>query len=165
MKRQILSLALITALSTSAFADSYADKYFEGSHNPKLNRHEQKGLGIAKNYSSDGRMAVPPVPGDNGRITFAFGSDPSVVCAVMQVCDIALQPGEMINDLHAGDTARWNITPAISGSNGNERMHILVKPLDVGLQTTLFIATDRRTYHIRLKSHRTRYMPAVGFSY
>ncbi|EMS4126827.1 P-type conjugative transfer protein TrbG, partial [Neisseria gonorrhoeae] len=38
MKRQILSLALITALSTSAFADSYADKYFEGSHNPKLNR-------------------------------------------------------------------------------------------------------------------------------
>lgn len=81
----------------------------------------------------------------------------------MQVCDIALQPGEMINDLHAGDTARWNITPAISGSNGNERMHILVKPLDVGLQTTLFIATDRRTYHIRLKSHRTRYMPAVGF--
>ena len=49
MKRQILSLALITALSASAFADSYADKYFEGSHNPKLNRHEQKGLGIAKN--------------------------------------------------------------------------------------------------------------------
>lgn len=42
MKRQILSLALITALSTSAFADSYADKYFEGSHNPKLNRHEKK---------------------------------------------------------------------------------------------------------------------------
>ena len=165
MKRQILSLALITALSASAFADSYADKYFEGSHNPKLNRHEQKGLGIAKNYSSDGRMAVPPVPGDNGRITFAFGSDPSVVCAVMQVCDIALQPGEMINDLHAGDTARWNITPAISGGSGNERMHILVKPLDVGLQTTLFVATDRRTYHIRLKSHHTRYMPAVGFSY
>ena len=162
--KKILPLAWLL-MTSSAFADVYADKFFANAQNPSLNKQERAALNIAHDYSSDGRMATPPAPSDSGRVIFAFGSNPSVVCAVMQVCDIALQPGEQVNAINAGDTARWNIEPAISGSGATERLHVLVKPLDVGLSTTLFVATDRRTYHIRLRSHRTQYMAAVGFSY
>lgn len=164
--KSILTLALLTTLSTAAFGQqSYQDKFFAESNNPRLNTQDRKGLAIADTYSPTGRMAVPPVASDSGRVTFTYGTNPSVVCAVMRVCDIALQPGEQVNSINAGDTARWNIEPAVSGSGDSERLHVLVKPLDVGLTTNLFIATNRRTYNITLKSHKTRYMPAVGFAY
>lgn len=165
MLKKILPLVLLLTTSTVSVADSYTEKFFRDSKNPRLNGQEKKGLNISQHYSSDGKMAVPPVPGDSGRIMFAYGSNPSVVCAVFQVCDIALQPGEQINSINVGDNVRWHTEPSISGSGATARTHILIKPLDVGLNTTLFVATDRRTYHIRLKSHRTRYMAAVGFSY
>lgn len=164
MIKHIFSLTLLLATST-LLADSYTDKYFRDAKNPRLNSQEQKGLKISQHYSSDSKMSVPPVPGDSGRVMFTFGTNPSVVCAVLQVCDIALQPGEQVNSINVGDSVRWQIEPSISGSGRQSRIHILIKPLDVGLNTTLFIATDRRSYHIRLKSHRTRYMAAVGFSY
>jgi len=37
--------------------------------------------------------------------------------------------------------------------------------MDVGLETSLVVTTDRRAYHIRLRSHRTEYMPQVMFAY
>jgi type IV secretion system protein VirB9 len=43
--------------------------------------------------------------------------------------------------------------------------HLIIKPLDVGLETSLVVTTNRRTYHLRLRSHRTEYMPRVAFSY
>lgn len=163
MKKILTSMLLLTA--SSVMADSIADSYFKNSSNPTLNRQEQAGLRYAHDFSSDGKMATPPGLAEQGRLMFPLNSNPSVVCAVFQVCDIALQPGEQVNSLNAGDTARWDIQPAISGNNGESQYHILVKPFDVGLSTTLFIATDRRTYHIRLKSHKTKFMPAVGFIY
>ena len=164
MKHLILGL-LMSAVAGSAFADKMADDYFKDVPNPPLNRQENTGLRYSHDFSSDGRMATPPGLGEQGRLMFPLGSNPSIVCAVLQVCDIALQPGEQLNSLNAGDTARWDIQPAISGKDGVPQMHILIKPFDVGLQTTLFIATDRRTFHLRLKSHRSRFMPAVGFIY
>jgi len=35
----------------------------------------------------------------------------------------------------------------------------------VGLETSLIVTTNRRTYHFRLKSHKTQYMPKVSFIY
>jgi type IV secretion system protein VirB9 len=84
---------------------------------------------------------------------------------VLQVCDVALQAGEQVNSINLGDTARWTIEPAITGSGANEVQHIIIKPMDVGLETSLVVTTDRRAYHIRLRSHRTEYMPQVTFAY
>jgi type IV secretion system protein VirB9 len=66
--------------------------------------------------------------------------------------------------MNVGDT-RFTVEPAISGSGASEVQHLVVKPLDVGLETSLIVATTRRTYHIRLRSHRTDYMPRVGFTF
>lgn len=107
---------------------------------------------------------IPPVLTENGRVTYAFGlTMPSVVCAPFMVSDIELQPGEFVNDVVLGDTVRWKVSLARSGSP--ETSHLIVKPMDAGLETTVIIATDRRIYHIILKSQKKGHMSYVGFVY
>ena len=104
--------------------------------------------------------------GADGTIRFLFGAtQPSIVCAVLQVCDVELQPGEQVNSLHLGDTARWTVEPAVTGSGSVAVQHLIIKPMDTGLETSLIVTTDRRTYHLRLRSHRTEFMPRVAFTY
>ena len=67
--------------------------------------------------SGQSATGMKPVAGANGAITFLFGAQqPSIVCAVLQVCDVALQAGEQVNSINLGDTARWTVEPAITGS-------------------------------------------------
>ena len=156
---------LVPVLAPAAHADSLADKFFS-KDNPKLSAQERRALAIAQKWQAGSATGVRPFAGRGGAVQFVFGAqEPSVVCAVLQVCDIALQPGEQVNSIQLGDTARWNVEPAISGVGSAEVQHLLVKPMDVGLETSLVVTTDRRTYHIRLRSHRTEYMPQVSFVY
>ena len=141
------------------------DKFFN-SQNPSLTPQEKAGLKIGNHWRAASATGMKPVAGADGTVRFLFGStQPSVVCAVLQVCDIELQPGEIISNFNAGDQVRWRIEPARSGSPAGEIEHVIVKPLDVGLRTSLIITTDRRTYYLQLVSHRTEYMPRVSFSY
>jgi len=82
-----------------------------------------------------------------------------------QVSDIALQPGEKLIAVSAGDTVRWVVGDTTSGAGGSEQVHILVKPTAPGLKTNLVIATDRRTYHLELESTPTTYMASVSWHY
>lgn len=82
-----------------------------------------------------------------------------------QVSDIALQPGETLTAVSAGDTVRWVIGDTTSGSGDAKRVHVLVKPFAPGLKTNLVITTDRRTYMVELRSGEKPYMPAVSWSY
>ncbi|WP_287459645.1 P-type conjugative transfer protein TrbG [Sphingomonas sp.] len=91
-----------------------------------------------------------------------------VYAAVGQVTDIVLQEGEALSDtgaVAAGDTVRWVIGEAASGSGAGRRTHILVKPTDPGLRTNLVINTNKRTYHVELRSTPATYMASVGWSY
>lgn len=91
-----------------------------------------------------------------------------VYAAVGQVTDIMLQEGETLSDtgaVAAGDTVRWVIGEASSGTGPTRRTHILVKPTDPGLMTNLVINTDRRTYHVEIRSTTATYMASVGWSY
>src|SRR5690606_6052074 len=90
---------------------------------------------------------------------------PSVVCSPLQVCDIELQGGEVVRDVLVGDTVRWKVEPATSGSAGRQAIHLVVKPSEAGLVTSMVVTTTRRTYHIQLKSHPSQYMARVGFEY
>ena len=85
-----------------------------------------------------------------------------------QITDIALQPGEKLigsGPIAAGDTVRWIIGDTISGIGNNTRVHILVKPIARRLSTNLIINTDRRTYHLELKSTSKDYMASVSWTY
>lgn len=136
------------------------------SPNPVFTPQEEAGLKIANKWRSSNSTALKPMESQGGVILFVFGaSQPSVICAVMQVCDIELQKGEVINDVNAGDRVRWNITPSVAGIGPKATPHLIIKPLDVGLETSMLVTTNRRTYHITLRSHRDQYMARVAFTY
>jgi type IV secretion system protein VirB9 len=82
-----------------------------------------------------------------------------------QVSDIALQAGESLVAVSAGDTVRWIVGNTTSGKGDGERVHILAKPFAPGLKTNMVIATDRRTYHLALESTEKTAMAALSWTY
>ena len=81
------------------------------------------------------------------------------------VSDIALEPGENLTAISAGDTTRWVVGDTTSGSGATKRVHVLAKPVAAGLKTNLVITTDRRSYHLELQSTRDTFMAAVSWTY
>ena len=99
---------------------------------------------------------------------FAEGSLYQLYAAPGQVTDIALQEGEHLvgpGPVAAGDTVRWIIGDTESGAGPTRRVHILVKPTRAELTTNLVINTDRRTYHLELRSAERTYMASVSWQY
>jgi type IV secretion system protein TrbG len=82
-----------------------------------------------------------------------------------KVSSIALQPGEELVDISAGDTVRWVVGDTASGRGTMRRVQILIKPTLPDLQTNLIILTDRRTYHLELISTQQTYMASVSWTY
>lgn len=163
--KKLLAVFLAISLINTSRADDLADMYFTGK-NKELTQQEKEALAISKRWEAGSAQKVKAFAGSNGAIQFLYGAQQvTVVCAVLQVCDIALQPGELTTGLHPGDNARWTFEPATTGEGANQIQHIIVKPLDVGLETTLNIPTNRRMYHLKLKSDRTEFMPYVTFTY
>ncbi len=164
-KSLLLLAALIPTVAPAAPGDELPELYFS-SENPQLTPQEKAAIAIGKRWQATSATGIKPVPGADGTIQFLFGaSQPSLVCAVLQVCDVELQAGEQVNSVNLGDTARWTVEPAITGYGASEVQHLIIKPKDVGLDTSLVVTTNRRTYHLRLRSHRTEFMPRVAFTY
>ena len=164
MRLSVLCAVFVVWVPLRALAgsDPSVDDVLSGS-DPSLTPQEQTGLAYGEQGTTS---ASAPVAGANGFITFPYGVNQiSIVCAPLHVCDVALQPGEQVNSVNVGDNVRWSIEPALTGSGVEEVQHVIIKPREVGLETSLVVATNRRAYYLRLRSHRTRYMPQVAFSY
>ncbi|HWL46088.1 MAG TPA: P-type conjugative transfer protein TrbG [Sphingomonadaceae bacterium] len=82
-----------------------------------------------------------------------------------RVSDIALQPGEKLVAVSAGDTVRWIIGDTTGGAGDQARVHVLVKPFAPGLTTNMVITTDRRAYHLALESTDATAMAAISWTY
>lgn len=96
---------------------------------------------------------------------YSDGAIYQVYTAPGAVSDIALQPGEGLVSVAAGDTVRWVIGDTTSGSGDTKRTHILVKPFAAGLATNLVITTDRRSYHLQLTATSRTAMAALSWTY
>ena len=128
-----------------------------------LNAKEQRAVALARRWANRSEM---PQPGEDGVIRFLYGATlPTVVCAPLQVCDLALQPGEIVNNVNIGDKVRWNVSPGMSGSAAGQITHLIIKPTDAGLMSSMTIETNRRTYAVKLVSTQTEWMPLVAFTY
>lgn len=160
-----IALSLATTTALAAPGDNAADLYFS-TNNPTLTQQEKAAIAISQRWQKASATGIKPVDSGDGYVRFIFGAQqPSIVCAVLQVCDVALQAGEQVNSINLGDTARWTVEPAITGFGPTEVQHLIIKPMDVGLETSLVVTTNRRTYHFKLRSHRSQYMPQVAFTY
>jgi type IV secretion system protein VirB9 len=99
---------------------------------------------------------------------FSDGALYQLYAAPGEITDIALEAGEQLvgtGPVAAGDTVRWIIGDTESGSGATKRVHILVKPTRPDLVTNLVINTDRRTYHLELRSAEKTYMASVSWAY
>jgi len=99
---------------------------------------------------------------------FTDGALYEVYAAPEEITDIALQPGEQLagtGPVAAGDTVRWIIGDTTSGTGPTTQVHILVKPTRPDLVTNLIINTDRRTYHLELRSLSATYMASISWQY
>ena len=96
---------------------------------------------------------------------YAEGSLYHVYTAPGRITDIALQPGEALGAVAAGDTVRWIIGDTSSGAGDTRRSHVLVKPSIVGLSTNLVITTDRHVYHLSLTSTARTALTALSWTY
>jgi type IV secretion system protein TrbG len=128
-----------------------------------LDAKERRAVILARLWRNRREM---PERGEDGVVRFLFGATlPTIVCAPLQVCNLALQPGEVVHDVQLGDSVRWKISPSISGGGSDQTTHLIIKPVDAGLVSSLNVATNRRTYAIKLVSTQREWMPLVAFNY
>jgi type IV secretion system protein VirB9 len=164
MKKCLLSLGLLLPLTGFAQDNNELANLYFSKNTPELSSKDKLALNIAERFQQ-GDKTSKPFQSSDGSVSFVYGSGQiRVVCAPLQVCDIALQPGEEFNDMNVGDP-RFIVEPSITGSGLDQQIHLLIKPKDAGLDTSLVVTTDRRIYHFRLKSDRYDFMPYVSFTY
>lgn len=129
----------------------------------KLDEKESHSLALAQEWM---KKDIKSYEGKDGSINFIYGSTmPSVVTAPLRITDIQLEEGEYIKDVQIGDAARWVLSASVSGAGDSVVSHVIIKPTAPNLETTLLIATDKRTYHLNVISKKKDYMPIVGFSF
>jgi len=168
MKRSILALTLLLGGASAAVANSQVPSLdttqFLSTNNPAMNAKEARGARLAREWINNNNNE--PVRGENGSITYLYGAGmPAVICAPLRLCSISLEPGEVVNNINIADSVRWNTSLGTSGSGQGQTTHVMVKPTDVGLETSMSILTNRRDYQLTLKSRTDDWMPEISFVY
>lgn len=153
---------LVSLLCVSSFKASADGSLKDVSNRDGLTPSQHRATQYSQNWQ---RRSNAVTYGAYGKIIFVFGvSQPTIVCSPLRLCDLELQTGERVMNVHAGDNVRWKFDGARSGPNG-AIPHVLIKPVEPGLETSLVITTNRRTYHIHLRSAHRKYMARIGFDY
>lgn len=104
----------------------------------------------------------------NAMMTYNYmpGAMYTVYCAPLRLTDVALQQGEKIISIAAGDTLRWQISQTYSGQGSTLRQHVILKPNSSDLHNSVLITTNRRVYHLVLVSTKNNtYMVSVNWHY
>jgi len=143
----------------------------EGPQDDKLTPDEVRQERFARNAlrgsTEEGLQRVPKAPKVQSKTFYSYSQTAiyEIFCHEGYLTDIQLQPGEDIQYIGGGDTVRWIVDRAQSGSGDNKRWHIYVKPLKGGIMTNFMITTDRRAYQIRARAAADFYNPIVGWNY
>jgi type IV secretion system protein VirB9 len=80
--------------------------------------------------------------------------------------DIILEPGEQVLEMpYLSEEKVWEIGAGVSREAGQDVQHFFLKPGYRDQTTSMIIITDRRVYHLLLKSFADRYMVMVRWEY
>jgi len=143
----------------------------EGPQEEKLTYEEVRQEKYARNAirvaTQEGLQRVPRSPKVQSKTFYSYSPSSlyEIFCHEGYLTDIQLQPGEEILFIGGGDTVRWIVDRAMSGSGDEKRWHVYVKPLKSGIMTNFMITTDRRAYQIRARATADFYSPIVGWTY
>ena len=141
MSKRVLKLLAIglmgIGVTSSIYGNKVTDNQYLNQKNPRLSRKEMKGIELAREWI---RKKEFPSQDENGKIVYLYGATmPSIVTSPLTLTDIELQAGEVIKNMDIGDSVHWKVMASMSGPNGFEKPHIIIKPTDVGLRTSMVI--------------------------
>jgi type IV secretion system protein VirB9 len=170
------SLALIAATAGDAGAASSPPPERHSGPPDAATAHANRAPDARNHIGPVGRVAAanraallePSSAGYLGAVQiypWSEGALYQLYAAPERVTDIALQPGETVTSVAAGDTVRWTVGDTTSGSGESRRVHILVKPFSAGLATNLIVTTSRRVYHVEMQSRAGPAMAALSWIY
>lgn len=93
-------------------------------------------------------LVATPLIGDSRLVQFNFDEDNTflVLAKPKAVTHIQFAADETIQSVAAGDTAQWELSPT------KNRKNIFIKPKYEGIETSMTILTDKRTYQFVLRS-------------
>ena len=97
---------------------------------------------------------------------FVEGRIYELITSPKAITDFRLRPGEQIaGSPITNDSANWQFSMGSSIENGQNVQHLFIRPLKVGLDTSMIILTNERTYYFRMASFENSYMTALRFRY
>lgn len=98
---------------------------------------------------------------------FIEGQIYEIITSPKAITDFRLKPGESIagQPIVNNSTTSWQFTMGTSIENGETIQHLFIKPSIVGLDTSMIILTNQRTYYFRVASFEESYMTALRFNY
>jgi type IV secretion system protein VirB9 len=83
-----------------------------------------------------------------------------------RVTDIILEAGETVLEQPVmSENNVWEVAAGVSRSGNKDVQHFFLKPSKANLATDMVIITDRRVYHLHLKSFSDRHMVMVRWDY
>lgn len=103
-----------------------------------------------------------------GAMYYDFDNDFTyeVYCQPYRVTDIQLEPGEQVLEMpFLSENQVWEIGAGVSRVANQDVQHFFLKPSMSGLTTSMIIITDKRIYHLMLKSFKNTYMSIVRWEY
>lgn len=106
----------------------------------------------AANRSARATSSADAFVGGVQRFAWREGRVYEVWTAPLRVTTLTLAPRETVTAKAAGDTVRWQIGESASGAGADLRTHVLIKPLQSGLETNLVLTTSQRVYLLALRS-------------
>lgn len=98
--------------------------------------------------------------------TFAYapGGMYKIYCKIGYLTDIRFHPGEKITFVGGGDTAKWIIDTANTGSGEQAVAHLYIKPINDKASTNLIVNTTNHSYQI-LVNTASWYNPIISWTY
>jgi type IV secretion system protein VirB9 len=108
-----------------------------------------------------------PKPSADGRVIYTWGNGiPPIVCSLLQVTEIDLEPGEHATekDVDVGDD-EFHITVHKGADRVAEFDYLIIKPTVANVETTLTVGTNRRVYYFRLIATQSEHIARISFTY
>lgn len=99
-------------------------------------------------FGAKAELVATPLPGDARLVEFTYDVDNTflILAKPKALTHIQFAPDEVPLTVAAGDTAQWQLTVP------KTKHSLLVKPKYEGIETSLTVITDKRTYQIILRS-------------
>lgn len=93
-------------------------------------------------------LIATPLTGDTRLVQFVYDEDNTflVLSKPKAVTHLQFAADETLQSVASGDTAQWELTPT------KNRKNLFIKPKFEGIETSMTVITDKRTYQFVLRS-------------